>query len=93
MGLIVSTLLFDRPRPDLVPHESIVYSASFPSGHSMMAAITYITLGALLARAQRRQSVKVYLFALACLVTIAVGIIPVALIIDRCEPSYADRLR
>ena len=40
-GLILSSVLkhlFDRPRPDLVPHGSSVYPASFPSGHSMMSA-------------------------------------------------------
>jgi undecaprenyl-diphosphatase len=51
-GTIVSTLLklgFDRPRPDLVPHGQIVYTSSFPSGHSMLSAVVYLTLGALLA--------------------------------------------
>ncbi|MHC4570430.1 MAG: phosphatase PAP2 family protein [Planctomycetota bacterium] len=46
-GLIMSPLLkqsFDRPRPDLVPHGSYVYTKSFPSGHSMLSAITYLTL-------------------------------------------------
>ena len=40
-GVLLSSLLktgFDRPRPDLVPYGSLVYTASFPSGHSMMAA-------------------------------------------------------
>ncbi len=73
----MSTLLkqlFSRPRPDLVPHESFVYTASFPSGHSMMAAVTYLTLGALLARVQPRRQVKAYLLVLAALVTLLVGI-------------------
>ena len=46
-GAVFSSLLkagFDRPRPDLVPHGSIVYTASFPSGHSLIAAIVYLTL-------------------------------------------------
>lgn len=76
-GLLLSTLLklgFDRPRPDLVPHASYVYSASFPSGHSMMSAVTYLTLGALLARIHARQVVKVYFLTLAVLLTVAVGI-------------------
>jgi undecaprenyl-diphosphatase len=30
--------LYDRPRPDLVPHEVYVYSGSFPSGHSTLSA-------------------------------------------------------
>jgi undecaprenyl-diphosphatase len=66
-GLALSTLLkgaFGRPRPDLVPHESYVYTASFPSGHSMMAAVTYLTLGALLARVQPRRRVKAYILVL-----------------------------
>jgi undecaprenyl-diphosphatase len=77
IGLIFSTVLkelFDRPRPDLVPHGSYVYTASFPSGHSMLAAIVYLTLGALLARSQGRKVVKAYLLLLASVLTIAVGI-------------------
>ncbi len=76
-GVLLSTLLkigFDRPRPNLVPHGSIVYSASFPSGHAMMAAIVYLTLGALLARIQPEPWFKIYLLVLAVLLTVLVGI-------------------
>ena len=37
--------LFLRPRPSVVPHLAPIYSTSFPSGHSMMSAIVYLTLG------------------------------------------------
>lgn len=76
-GLIISTLLkhgFDRPRPDLVPHGSHVVTSSFPSGHSMMAAVTYLTLGALLARAQSRRRMRAYLLLLAVFLTLLVGV-------------------
>lgn len=65
---------FERPRPDLVTHEARVFSTSFPSAHSMMSAVTYLTLGTLLARVQPRRRLKLYLIGLALLITIAVGI-------------------
>jgi undecaprenyl-diphosphatase len=76
-GLIVSTLLklgFDRARPDLVPHGSVVYTSSFPSGHSMMAAVTYLTLGALLARVEASIRMKTYLLSVAVILTVLVGV-------------------
>jgi undecaprenyl-diphosphatase len=75
-GMLVSTLTklgFDRPRPDLVPHATQVHTASFPSSHAMMAAVTYLTLGALLARVQPRLRLKLYLIGLAATLTVLVG--------------------
>jgi undecaprenyl-diphosphatase len=75
-GLAVATLLkqgFQRPRPDLVPHGVYVYTTSFPSGHSTMSAATYLTLGALLARVQRRRRQKLFLMGFAVLLTVIVG--------------------
>src|SRR4051812_28235439 len=37
---------FARARPSLVPHLDQVSSFSFPSGHSILSAVTYLTIGA-----------------------------------------------
>jgi undecaprenyl-diphosphatase len=76
-GWILSLLLkrgYDRPRPDLVPHESFVYTASFPSGHSMMSAVTYLTLGALLARVLPRLRMKLLVLGAAVAITVVTGV-------------------
>jgi undecaprenyl-diphosphatase len=76
-GWLASSILklaFERPRPDLVPHGAHVYTASFPSGHSMMSALTYLTLGALLARSQQRRRIKAYLLLVSVFLTAAVGL-------------------
>ncbi len=76
-GQLCSSLLktgFDRVRPDLVPHGAFVYTASFPSGHAMMSAITYLTLGALLASVHSPIRIKAYLLALALVLTLLVGV-------------------
>jgi undecaprenyl-diphosphatase len=76
-GVVVSTVLklgFDRPRPELVPHGQIVYTSSFPSGHSMLSAVVFLTLGALLASGQRNLRLRAYLIALAVFLTTMVGV-------------------
>ncbi|QRG08578.1 phosphatase PAP2 family protein [Xanthobacter dioxanivorans] len=76
-GTLLSQVLkwgFDRPRPDLVPHGMSVYSQSFPSGHAMLSAVVYLTLGALLARTQARTRVKVFLLGSATALTVIVGV-------------------
>jgi undecaprenyl-diphosphatase len=71
-GVLLSTILknvFERTRPDLVPHAVHVYTASFPSGHAMLSAVTYLTLGALLTRVQPQRRVKAYLLTVAVVLT------------------------
>jgi len=75
-GGVLSTVmkqLFGRDRPDIVSPLVAVTSPSFPSGHSMLAAIMYLTLGALLARFSARRRTKVYLIAVALFATLVVG--------------------
>ncbi len=76
-GMVLSQAIkwaYARPRPELVPHGMETYSASFPSGHSMMAAVVYLTLGALLARHQAQPRMRVYVLLVAVLLTVLVGI-------------------
>ena len=75
-GALISTGLkigFDRPRPDL-PHLARVFTASFPSGHATLSAVVFLTLGALLARAEEKRRVKGFFVGLAVFLTVAVGL-------------------
>lgn len=65
--------LFDRARPDLVPHVAKVVTASFPSAHAMLSAVVYLTLGALVAQLQVRRRVKGFVIASAVLLALLVG--------------------
>lgn len=64
---------FARPRPAVVPHLTAVSNASFPSGHAMLSAVVYLTLGALLARLVAARWAKAYFVAVAVGVTALVG--------------------
>ena len=70
----IAKLGFSRPRPDLVPHGVEVVSASFPSGHSMMAAVTYLTLAVMLAQGEVRVRARVFYLILAALLAVLVGV-------------------
>jgi undecaprenyl-diphosphatase len=65
-------IAFARSRPDI--HDEYVSSFSFPSGHTVMAAVTYLTLGALFARELPQRKLKVYVMTLAVAVMILVGV-------------------
>jgi undecaprenyl-diphosphatase len=76
-GQIVSSLLklgIDRPRPDIVSHLMTETSMSFPSGHAMMSAVTYLTLGSLLARIVPQKRLKIFFLCVAVLLTAMVGV-------------------
>ena len=76
-ALLISTLLknlFDRPRPTLVAHLMTVHSSSFPSGHSMLSATVYLTLGTLLGQFVQERFLKAYFLLVAIALTILVGI-------------------
>lgn len=77
-GQIMSSVLKllyarDRPDADLVPHLAEVSTASFPSGHSTMSAVVYLTLGALLMRLELRVATKIYTLSIALALTLLVG--------------------
>ncbi|HSV14234.1 MAG TPA: phosphatase PAP2 family protein [Tepidisphaeraceae bacterium] len=76
-GLLLSTalkLMVHRDRPAIIAHRSAVYTTSFPSGHSMLSAVVYLTLGALLARLAKERVIKFYFLAIALILTGLVGI-------------------
>jgi len=75
-GLVVSLLLkslFARPRPEFAAPGTYVLTASFPSGHSLLAAVVYLTLGVLLARTTTRYRYKLYFITVALVITMLVG--------------------
>jgi undecaprenyl-diphosphatase len=76
-GLVLNLLLkgfFTRPRPELVPQLTSAAHSSFPSGHAMMSAIVFLTLGALLSLATEDTRIKLYILAWSILLTLLVGI-------------------
>jgi undecaprenyl-diphosphatase len=75
-GAFLSFLLkgiFDRPRPDLILPGNYVSNASFPSGHSLLAAATYLTLGGLLAQFQTQRRLKAFIIFLCVFIMLLVG--------------------
>jgi undecaprenyl-diphosphatase len=76
-GVLLSNVLkhsFDRPRPDLVAHSVRVFTSSFPSGHAMLSAVTFLTLGVLLASIHNSWRVKVFFLGIAIFLTVIVGV-------------------
>lgn len=81
-GSLLNALMkgwFERGRPTVVPHLADETSLSFPSGHSMVSAAAYLTLGVLLAQTVATRAEKLYCVAVAVLLTAAIGVSRVVL--------------
>jgi undecaprenyl-diphosphatase len=66
--------IYDRPRPDLVEHLTVIQTASFPSGHATMATIVYLTLAAMVVRLVDTTAQRAYVMTVAIGICIVVGI-------------------
>jgi undecaprenyl-diphosphatase len=76
-GIVLSDLLkfaFGRARPDVVNPLARVFTTSFPSGHATLSAITYLTIGAVLARSQPSSTISIYVMSLAAFLTMIIGV-------------------
>ena len=75
-GLALSSTLkylIDRPRPELAAADAYTLTSSFPSGHSMMSAVIYLTLAVLIARLMEKRRLKLYALGVAIVLALLVG--------------------
>ena len=76
-GIVLNDLLkfaFGRARPDVATPLARVFTTSFPSGHATLSAITYLTIGAVLARSQPSSTISLYFMSLAAFLTMIIGV-------------------
>lgn len=64
---------FERARPTIVPRFVDIHSLSYPSGHAVNSAVVFLSLGALLARAEPVRRMRGYILSMAILFTILIG--------------------
>jgi len=76
-GLLLIGILkaaFARPRPTVVPRLVEVSSPSFPSGHAMLSAVVYLTVGILVAQLFGRRRERTYVLSVAIGLAVLIGL-------------------
>jgi undecaprenyl-diphosphatase len=76
-GMLLSALLkwaFQRARPDVVPHLVEVSTMSFPSGHAMLSAALYLSIGAIIAQLTPHHRQRLSILGIALLLTGLIGL-------------------
>ncbi len=69
---------FHRDRPTIVPHLADFGNASYPSGHSMLSVVVYLTLAVIIAETLPTRRAQIYVVGTALLIAFLVGISRVA---------------
>ncbi len=50
-------ILIGRDRPDIVEHAALTFTASFPSGHAFLSAVTLLSIAGFVGLASRREDI------------------------------------
>lgn len=79
LAVAVLKVMFGRPRPDAGLVEVVASGLSFPSGHATMAAVVFLTLGALVSSTRGVWRERGYILLAAAVLTLAVGLSRVVL--------------
>lgn len=66
--------LFARERPPAAFQAVETLNASFPSGHALLAAVFYLSLGVMLTRAFPRAHLKAFVLGAALLIALLIGV-------------------
>ncbi|UAB79829.1 phosphatase PAP2 family protein [Erythrobacter sp. SCSIO 43205] len=64
---------FGRDRPDVIEHLVEVGTASFPSGHSAVSAIVYLTVALMLTQIFETHRQRIYVVVLAAALVLTIG--------------------
>ena len=73
---LASTLLksgIGRARPDVVEHQALTFTASFPSGHAFLSAVVLLSIAGFVGLASRRGDIARLCLTLAWILVIAIG--------------------
>lgn len=63
-----------RPRPDIVEHAALTFTASFPSGHAFLSAATLLTIASFVGLASRRADIARFCMIMAAVITGLIGL-------------------
>jgi undecaprenyl-diphosphatase len=65
--------LFSRERPPEVYRAAEILNASFPSGHALLSAVVFLTLGAMLAQEAKGMALRIFVMSAAIGLMLIVG--------------------
>lgn len=63
-----------RERPDVVGHAALTFTASFPSGHAFLSAVTLLSIAGFVGLASRREDIKRLCVTLAWVMILLIGL-------------------
>lgn len=76
-ALLASTILkmaIGRDRPDIVAHEALTFTASFPSGHAFLSAVTMLSIAGFVGLASKRSEMARLCLVLAWVMVVLIGL-------------------